>query len=244
MTAPVDGSGSWPACTQIVLNLASCRSFTMEYREPLEFRGVEPSTRAAIGWKWLTTSFAGRTLALGAALKVVSAVLQAGISRSSVVAAIDTTGDVLIVVAALTIGYYLFVDLKRLILWRVRRKLTLSYIFIGFVPALLLITFFVLSGLLLFFSVSAYSVRMQFNALQDQVKFLAQTAAVDLARGTVRADMERALRSEFNSVAGRYPLVSYVVVPAARECTRSPSSAAALVREAGPADAPPLTAGE
>jgi len=53
-----------------------------------------------------------------------------------------------IVVAALTIGYYLFVDMKRLVLWRVRRKLTLSYIFIAFVPAALIISFFLLAGYL------------------------------------------------------------------------------------------------
>src|SRR4051812_11327313 len=75
---------------------------------------------------------------------------------------------------------------------------------------------------------------MQFNALQDQVKFLAQTAAVDLARAPSRADIERALRSEFNSVAGRYPLVSYVVVPSVQECSGPPSGSAGLAREAGP----------
>src|SRR3954463_349911 len=36
MTAPVEGSGSWPACTQIVLNPALSRSFTMTARVPLD----------------------------------------------------------------------------------------------------------------------------------------------------------------------------------------------------------------
>src|SRR6187399_3312168 len=98
---------------------------------------VEPSTRPAVAWKWLTASFAGRTLALGVVLKLVAVALRAGLAGSRVLNGVDTAGDVLIVIAALTIGYYLFVDVKRLILWRVRRKLTLSYIFIAFVPALL-----------------------------------------------------------------------------------------------------------
>jgi sigma-B regulation protein RsbU (phosphoserine phosphatase) len=197
---------------------------------------VDPSSRPAVALKWLTTSFAGRTLVLGAAIKVIALLLKSGLSASGAVTALDTIGDVLIVVAVVTIGYSLFVDTKRVILWRVRRKLTLSYIFIAFVPALLLITFFVLSGLLLFFSVSAYSVRMQFNGFEDQAGFLAQTAAVDLARNAGRVEIERALRNDFNAVAGRYPLVAYAVVPTERACRGTaalPSSTAV--------EAPPVT---
>ena len=195
---------------------------------------MEPATRVGIGLKWLTTSVAGRTLALGAAIKILAVVLQAPLAKSRAVAAIDTLGDVLIVVAALTIGYYLFVDLKRVILWRVRRKLTLSYLFIGFVPALLLIAFFLVSGLLLFLSVAAYSVRMQMDTFEERAKFLAQTAALDLARGTARADSERALRYQFNSVVGRYPLVAYALVPTDRTCAST--EAPGLLREARPTD--------
>ena len=50
----------------------------------------------------------------------------------------------------------LFVLMKRRLLWRVRRKLILSYIFIGVVPSLLIIGFFLLGGVLVFMNVSAY----------------------------------------------------------------------------------------
>ena len=48
---------------------------------------------------------------------------------------------------------------KRRLLWRVRRKLILSYVFVGVVPALLVITFFLLAGLILAFNVSSYLVQ-------------------------------------------------------------------------------------
>ena len=35
---------------------------------------------------------------------------------------------------------------KRRLLWRVRRKLIISYIFIGFIPAMLIVAFFLLGG--------------------------------------------------------------------------------------------------
>ena len=38
--------------------------------------------------------------------------------------------------------------MQRRLLWRVRRKLILSYIFIGVVPALLIVGFFLLGGVL------------------------------------------------------------------------------------------------
>ena len=55
--------------------------------------------------------------------------------------------------AAVGAGYFLvqlIVLAKRRLLWRVRRKLIISYIFIGFVPALLLVAFLLLCGFLLF----------------------------------------------------------------------------------------------
>ena len=59
-------------------------------------------------------------------------------------------------------AYFLFrllVLAKRRLLWRVRRKLILSYIFIGFVPAILIVAFFLLCGLLLFYNFSSYLVQ-------------------------------------------------------------------------------------
>ena len=140
----------------------------MNDRVPLEFEAVAPTSSAAIARNWLTTSISGRTLLVGGVIKLVAFALTLAFPDARALAVADTVADVLIVAAALTIGYFLFVDLKRLVLWRVRRRLTLSYIFIGFVPALLIITFFVLAVMLLFLNVSAYSVRMQVTAFQDQ----------------------------------------------------------------------------
>ena len=53
---------------------------------------------------------------------------------------------------------------KRRLLWRVRRKLIISYIFIGFVPAILIVAFFLLGGLLLFSNFSSYLVQSRLHA--------------------------------------------------------------------------------
>jgi sigma-B regulation protein RsbU (phosphoserine phosphatase) len=67
--------------------------------------------------------------------------------------------------------------LKRRVLWRVRRKLTISYIFIGVVPAMLIVVFFLLCGLLLFFNAGSYMVRTDAAALVDAARLRAQLAA-------------------------------------------------------------------
>ena len=76
----------------------------------------------------------------------------------------------------------LIVLAKRRLLWRVRRKLILSYVFIGFVPALLLVAFSLLCGFLLFYNFSSYLVQSRLRALADQARFFAQSTALEIQR--------------------------------------------------------------
>src|SRR5690348_5457802 len=103
---------------------------------------AQPPRRAI--QQWVTGTLSGRTLAAGAALKIVAALLKLAFRSSAPIAFLDTLADIALVVGAVVLGYRVFVQLKRRLLWRVRSKLTLSYVFIGFVPALLIILFFVI----------------------------------------------------------------------------------------------------
>ena len=91
-----------------------------------EFWTVASTSRAAIVRSWLTGTFSGITLLIGFAIKLIAFGLTVAFPDARLLLVADTIADVLIVIASLTIGYYLFVDLKRLVLWRVRRRLTLS----------------------------------------------------------------------------------------------------------------------
>jgi len=114
-------------------------------------------------------------------------------------------------------------------LWRVRRKLTLSYIFIGFVPVLLIVVFFLLCGLLLFFNVSSYLVQSRIRNLTDQARFLAQTVQLEVQRSTSSEQLAETLERRESSMATRYPFVSMVVVPVSNlTCKVEPSQAARI----------------
>jgi sigma-B regulation protein RsbU (phosphoserine phosphatase) len=103
-------------------------------------------------------------------------------------------------------------------LWRVRRKLTLSYIFIGLVPILLIVVFFLLCGLLLFFNVSSYLVQSRVNALVDETRFLAEATAIELAQAPDDPAFDEVLTRRQEAASARYHGASIVVVPAMRTC--------------------------
>jgi len=96
-------------------------------------------------------------------------------------------------------------------LWRVRRKLTLSYIFIGFVPILLIVVFFFLCGLLLFFNVSSYLVQSRVNALVDETRFLAEATTIELTQAPDDPTFDEVLTRRQEAASARYHGASLVV---------------------------------
>ena len=83
-------------------------------------------------WRgWLLRTFPGRALLLGAAIKAITWPLRLGLTLPAALEAIDMVGSLaLLFVAAYGLTRFT-VWSKRRLLWRVRRKLILSYIFVG-----------------------------------------------------------------------------------------------------------------
>src|SRR4029079_1454160 len=102
----------------------------------------------------------------------------AGHSRG--VDAFDGIGDIALVIAAVVLGYRVYADAKRRTLWGVSRTLVLSYIFIGVIPALLIVAFFLVVVTLLFFNISSYMVRNRFSALVEDARYLVDNAALEM----------------------------------------------------------------
>ena len=116
--------------------------------------------------------------------------------------------------------------MNRRLLWRVRRKLILSYIFIGFIPAILLLAFFMLGGVLLFDSFSAYMVQSEFRALTARADAVAETAAAEIERAGGR-DITGILERREVMAAKDFPGASIAVVPSDRPCASRESAMAA-----------------
>ena len=163
-------------------------------------------------------TLAGRAIVIGVAIRL--AVYGAGMALGSVPAflgVIDTVASIGLAIGAAYFAWKLIVFSKRHMLWRVRRKLILSYVFIGFIPAALIVSFFLLSGFLLFYNFSSYLVQSRLRAIGDQARFLALSTALEIQRGGGR-DAAAIISRRQGNADDEYPGLSVTVVPVDRPC--------------------------
>ena len=92
------------------------------------------------------------------------------------------------------------------------RKLILSYILVGAVPILLLLTFSLLAFLLVFFDISSYLVHDRVAHLTEQASVFGRTTLFEIERAAPSTHDEIIQRRQA-AVASRYPGVSIAVVP-------------------------------
>ncbi len=173
----------------------------------------DPPSRWHVWRGWLFRTFPGRALVLGLAIKVVTWPLGFATMLPPAIDAVDMVGSLALLFAGAYGLTRLAMWAKRRLLWSVRRKLILSYVFVGVVPALLVITFFLLAGLILLFNVSSYLVQSRVRSLTDQARFLAQTAQLEVQRSATAANVGEALERRQSSTETRYPYLSLAVVP-------------------------------
>ncbi len=206
-------------------------------------RSAVPSGNRPLGLRHaLLHTFPGRAIVIGVVVRLV--VYAIGVLFGPVpafLAVIDTVAGVALAVGAAYFVFRLLIIARQRLLWRVRRKLILSYIFIGFVPAMLIVAFFLLSGYLLFFNFSSYLVQSRLRSVGDRARFIAQSAALELQRGGGR-DAADVVNRRLASAAGEFPDLSIVVVPVDRACAdtakRSPSGSASPIPATPPIAGP------
>ncbi len=151
---------------------------------------------------------------VAAVLKFLVAVLR---QVTGVPGAIELVSSAATIGLMLSVGYFvwrLFLLMKRRLLWRVRRKLILSYIFIGVVPALLIIAFFTLGAFVISTNVSAYLFRDGYDDLVNYAGLAANAAASEVARDPAAAG-ETVARVQRNAstASPQYRRLSIVFVP-------------------------------
>ncbi len=182
----------------------------------------------------LLRTLPGRAIVLGLVARLVVYIVGVVLgSAPPLFGVIDTAASVALAIGA---GYFVFrllVTAKRRLLWRVRRKLILSYIFIGFIPALLIVAFFLLSGFLLFYNFSSYLVQSRLRALADESRFLAQSTAREIQYGGGR-DVAGVVGRRQAAAEGELPGLSIAVVPMSRACADTTTAGASAAAGAAP----------
>jgi sigma-B regulation protein RsbU (phosphoserine phosphatase) len=190
----------------------------------------------------LLRTLPGRAIVIGAAVKVLVFVLALVVTPPAFVRVADTTASVALVGGgAYFLGQGLALAQRRL-LWRVRRKLVISYIFIGFIPAILIVAFFLLGGLLLFSNFSSYLLQVRLQALSARAAAVASTTAVEIQRAGGRGIASIASRRQ-EAAARVYPGASIAIISLDRPCEHVEASAPAATDGPLPQARPPVVAG-
>jgi sigma-B regulation protein RsbU (phosphoserine phosphatase) len=185
----------------------------------------------------------GRLIIVGIAIRLAVLALGAMIGQlPAFLSVVDTVGALAVAGGATYFLVRLFIAAKRRLLWRVRRKLILSYIFVGFIPAILIVVFFLLGGFLLFYNISSYLVQSRLRAVGDEARFLARSTALEIQRSNGR-DVSAIVGARQSNAAQQFPGISFAVVTVGRPCAdrAEDAGAAQAVATAGPwahADAP------
>ena len=125
----------------------------------------------------------------------------------------DSVGTVVLALALVYLLIRVLELLRRRLLWRVRRRLVLSYVLIGFVPIVLIVGFFLLGGMLVLGTVKSSLVQLSFDEVVEDAAGLVATTVVDLRDVADPVALRVVLERRIRGVEGRYPLASLVVVP-------------------------------
>ncbi len=129
--------------------------------------------------------------------------------------AIDRAVNLAIIILAATTIYRLATLARSGLLWRVSRKLILSYVLVGAVPILLLVIFGLVAFLLVFFDISAYLVHDRVAHLTEQASVFGRTTLFEVERveSSQHGDI---IQRRQSAIASRYPGVSIALVPEAQ----------------------------
>jgi sigma-B regulation protein RsbU (phosphoserine phosphatase) len=160
----------------------------------------------------LLSTWAGRLFIISAALKLLVALLRLLGDLPLIISILSSAATIGLAISVSVFTWRLFLLTKRQLLWRVRRRLILSYIFIGVVPSLLIVIFFLLGGLLIFMNLSAYLFKEGYDAALNQVRIVTNGAASEISRAP--ENVGQSLARTHRNAALLYRGISFEFVPA------------------------------
>jgi serine phosphatase RsbU (regulator of sigma subunit) len=137
---------------------------------------------------------------------------------------LDTLGDAALLLGAAGLASHALRLARERLLWRVRQQLILSYVFIGVVPALLLVAFFLLAGVLLFANIGSYLIQSRVRTLVDEIRVAADEAGRALEAAASTDAAREAVTRVVADRSGEYPGLSVEILPAPARCTGGDAS--------------------
>jgi len=161
----------------------------------------------------LFNTLPGRLLVVSIVTKALATAVQLLTPLPGALRVLNSAASIGLLVALAYFGSRLVMSVKRRLLWRVRRKLILSYVFIGFVPTLLILAFFLFGGSLMFMNVCAYLFKDGYDDLVTETRALARETETEIrARGGRSQDV---IDRRVAQARSRYADLAIALVPSA-----------------------------
>lgn len=167
-----------------------------------------PPWRALLLQHW-----AGRLLVGGVVVRILIWLIERLIVEGPLIDSIRKMSSMAVVVGGAVLIWRVSALVRTRLLWRVRRKLILSYVFIGLVPALLIIVFFTILGALTMLSFSSFLVKEKLGDLQAQARVYAETTATELQQVRGADGVTALLERKWDAAMRTYPGMSIALVP-------------------------------
>ena len=167
-----------------------------------------PAPRALFLGHW-----AGLLLVAGLLSRVLLWLVGLATGPSDPLDTLRRFATIAVIVGGSVVAWRLSRVLRQRLLWRVRRKLILSYFFIGVVPAALIFLFFLIVSALTLLSFSSYLVKEKLADLQAQGRVYADMTAVELQQTRTPDQVRDLLTRKATAGARTYPGLSIALLP-------------------------------
>jgi sigma-B regulation protein RsbU (phosphoserine phosphatase) len=169
----------------------------------------------------LVHTLPGRLFLLSSALLLIVLAVQYVIELPPLAVVFRRVVSAAFILSGIWLGVLVLVRQLPRVLWRVRRKLILSYVFVGVVPVLLVAVFVFVGGWVFYTDIAAYMFLEGLTNLQDDVQQIVETSAGELGRTPGLA--QSALDRKYANLQAQYPSLSLVVVAAPVDARVAPA---------------------
>ncbi len=182
---------------------------------PLPLEAAPPFSPRAL----ILDSWPGRLFLAATAIKLVIAIWRRLANVPAAIQIVSSLATIALIVSVAALAWGVFVRVRRQLLWRVRRKLILSYIFIGVVPAALIIVFCLIGAGMLSINIGAYLFKDGYDDVVRNAGLIADAAIGDIGRA---ADTPKGVldRLSTNTSGLNYPGLSLLYTPASGDAAR------------------------
>ena len=157
----------------------------------------------------------GRLLILSGAVALILLAARQVVELPEILDLFRKVASLAVLAAIGWIGAITIARNRRWLLWRVRRKLILSYVFLGFVPVLLVGLFSLAGSVVLYTNIAAFVFREGVDDILDDVTQVAEATASELARAP--KDAEAILTRVQLNRSTHFPAISLALVPVSGE---------------------------